>query len=505
MLATHLPSAETFEARERDWRNGPIVYQVFVDRFAPSPNIEAKRSLYPPPGSLHPWTETPKAGHPDPVTGVWTHELAFWGGDLPSVLSRLEYIHRLGADVVYLNPIFLALTNHKYDAIDYGQVDPQYGTRADVLALAHALHADGMRLMLDGVFNHVGRHSPRLQDAVRDPHSPYRDWFFVGPQYPHGYRGWIGSANLAELRLENPAVRRYLWGAPDSIVQGYLRDGVDGWRLDTAYELGPEYLHELTDSAHRAKPGSVVVGEIWNYPEGWFPAIDGIMNFHEGTLIRDMARGTLPAAQAVAMFERMVADTGVEPLLKSWVILDNHDTERLRHMLPDADTRRLAQVLQFTLPGAPVVYYGTELGMDGGGDPEDRAPMRWDLATDANPELTWMKKLIALRKERRALRIGDFRALDSARLFAFMRMTNRVRDTLLIAANPSSDPVRETLQIRDGRIMNGTRFRDLMSNYSVSELSALITVDVPPHTVRILSPDTAAHDGYTPYKRIPGG
>src|SRR5579884_1748260 len=199
MTTSSWPDPKTFEARERDWRNGPVVYQVFVDRFAPSADLAAKRMLYKSPRSLHPWSETPKAGSQIKSMGVWSHELAFWGGDLKSVRSKLSYIHDLGADVLYLNPIFDALTNHKYDALDYGKVAPEYGTRQDVIDLASDLHRNGMRLMLDGVFNHMGRNATRLQSALRDPKSPYRDWYFIGKQYPLGYRAWVNVPNLAEL------------------------------------------------------------------------------------------------------------------------------------------------------------------------------------------------------------------------------------------------------------------------------------------------------------------
>jgi len=502
MLSSPLPAVDKMEARARDWRIGPVVYQIFVDRFAPSDHLDAKRGLYAAPRSLHPWDETPKGGTLNREAGLWSHELAFWGGDLQSVRSKVGYIKDLGVDVVYLNPIVQALSNHKYDAQDYKAVAPEYGTRADVASLAKDLHAKGMRLMLDGVFNHMGRTSPALQSAIHDPKSPYRDWFFVGPEYPGGYRAWIGVANLPELRLENKKVRDYLWNAPDSVVQGYLKEGVDGWRLDTAFELGPRFLAELTTAAHRARPDSVVVGEVWNYPEFWFPALDGIMNFHAGKIVQEVANGSLEPARAGRMLETMVSDAGIEPILRSWIVLDNHDTDRLVNLLPNPDDRHLARALQFTLPGAPVVYYGSEVGMSGAGDPGSRGPMRWDLVTAKNPDLVWTKKLLAMRKKRGALRYGDFRRLESGKTLAFLRLTGHVADTVLVVANPSAETVRETIPIRDGRIMNGTLWRDELSSFRITTFSGLMNIEIPPKTVRILTPQTAAQGGYTPYKRL---
>lgn len=501
MLSSNLPNSAQIAARSHDWRIGPVVYQIFVDRFEPSDHLEAKKPLYASPRSLHPWDEVPKPGTLNREGGLWSHELAFWGGDLNSVRSKVDYLKGLDVDVVYLNPIVKALSNHKYDAQDYKAAAPEYGTRADVAALAKDLHASGMRLMLDGVFNHMGRTSPALQSALHDPQSPYKDWFFVGPKYPGGYRAWLGVANLPELKLENKKVRDYLWNAPDSVVQGYLKEGVDGWRLDTAYELGPTYLSELTKAAHHARSDSAVIGEVWNYPEFWFPALDGIMNFHAGKILTETVKGNIDPARAGRMFETMITDAGIEPILRSWIILDNHDTDRLVNILPNADDRHLAQALQFTLPGAPVVYYGSELGMSGAGDPGSRAPMRWDLATPRNPDLKWTRKLLQMRKKLVALRYGDFRRLDSEKTLAFLRLTHRVADTVLVVANPSDAPVHEIMPIRDGRIMNGNVWQDQLSPAKITSYSGMLTIDIPAKTVRILTPQTAPQRGYTPYKR----
>ena len=500
MTGVDRAAARLMASREADWRNGAIVYQVFVDRFAPSANLDAKRSLYAAPRSLHDWSEVPVGGHSVPEIGLWSHELAFWGGDFKSLEGKLDYIQSLGADVLYLNPIQAGLSNHKYDAMDWADVAPEYGTRQDVIDIANTLHAKGLKLMLDGVFNHMGRTSPKFQDALKNPRSPYRNWFFIDPKYPSGYRAWANTRNLVEVRLENPDLQRYIWASSESVVQKYLRDGVDGWRLDTAYELGPKYLGELTQAAHHAKPGSVVVGEVWNYPQRWFPSLDGIMNFYARRVIAELIQGNLKPQVASQMLERMVTDAGIEPLLKSWMILDNHDTDRLRSIFPNTADRRLAQVLQFTLPGSPVLYYGVELGMEGKGDPGSRGPMRWDLLSDSNPELIWTKQLLALRKANRALRIGDYVALDCDRLVGFARHTDRALESIFVLANPTNEPVTETVSCRDGNLMNGGQLKDLLDGTVVTSYSGFIVVTVPPKTARVFS--MVNPKGYTPYKRI---
>lgn len=491
-----------FEAREKDWRNGAIVYQVLPDRFAPAANLEAKRHLYPAPKILRRWDETPKRGQYLPEAKLWSHEIEFWGGDLASLSAKLDHVQQLGADVLYLNPIHLAYTNHKYDAFDYAAVSPEFGSREDVKALAKNLHARGMKLVLDGVFNHMGRNAPKFKDAEANPKSKWRDWFYFGPQYQSGTRIWWLAENLPELNLENPAVQNHVFGAKDSVVRSYLRDGVDGWRLDVAVDMGFEFLHGLTQAAHAEKPGSLVVGEIANYPKEWFPAVDGVMNFTLREILLRLADGRLSPALAQRMVDRMVAESGVDNLLKSWLMLDNHDTARLASSLPDPAPRRLAQILQFTLPGAPNLYYGSELGMTGNEDPEMRAPMRWDWVRDDNPDYAWTKKLIHLRKAQRALKVGDYRPVTADKLFAFERHTDHARDTVIVVANPAKEPVTETVMLGNSKLMNIWMLVDQLSGQKTQISNGLLHLTLAPHEVRVLVPELTPGGGYSAYKRV---
>lgn len=503
---------DPYTRREQDWRNGAIVYQVLVDRFAPSTNLQAKRHLYAPPKTLRTWDEVPKPGKFVPEAQVWSHEIDFWGGDLQSVRSRLDHVQRLGATVLYLNPIHLGYTNHKYDSLDFKAVSPEFGTRNDVKALARDLHARGIKLVLDGVFNHMGRQSPRFIEGQREPQSESAKWFVFGAQYPGGARTWKEVQNLPELNLEHRPVREHLWLSKDSVVRGYLRDGADGWRLDTAYELGPTYLAELTKAAHAEKPGSLIVGEIVNHPRGWMPAMDAVMNFHWRTLLLKLVTGELRPPHAARLIERTVQDVGIEPLLKSWVVLDNHDVQRVATEIPHEGRRRLAQALQFTLPGSPNLYYGAEVGMTGGWDPAQRGPMRWDLVKDDHPEMQWTRALTQLRHQHRALRIGDFRLLETDRLLAFERHTDRVADTVVVLANPSDETVTESVAVRDGMLMDDAPMRDALPGAHPQEPSppssikvgaGFITVTLPPWSVRVLSPVVPnAQQGYSVYKRV---
>ena len=490
-----------YEAREKDWRNGAIVYQVFVDRFAPSAHLAAKRGLYAAPKVLRRWDEQPRAGRYLDEARVWSHEVDFWGGDLNSTTGKLDYVQSLGADVLYLNPIVLAYTNHKYDALDYQQISPEYGSREDLAKLAAETRRRGMKLVLDGVFNHMGRNSPAFKEAQAGS-GPRRDWFVFGSQYKAGYRAWWNVENLPELNLENPAVRDHLWNGKDSVVRRYLREGVDGWRLDVAFDIGMAHLDELTRAAHAEKPGSLVVGEIANYPREWFPAVDGVMHFTLRGMLLRIADQTWDAATAQRMIERLIRDADYEHLLKSWIYLDNHDTARIATLVPDERARHLLQVLQFTLPGAPNLYYGSEVAMTGGEDPEMRGPMDWDRVAARHPELEWTRQLIAARKMLRALRIGDYRSLEARRLIAFQRHTDRAAESVIVLVNPAGEAVKETLLLPDSKAMDGTRLVDAFGQGEFRVQSALLQVDMPPKSFRVLTPVTVTPEGYSNYKRV---
>ncbi len=217
-----------------------------------------------------------------------------------------------------------------------------------------------------------------------------------------------------------------------------------------------------------------------------------------------MCQGKFPATTGVAMIDKIISDCGIDNALKSWLILDNHDTARLKNMLKHEWQQKIAQVMQFTLPGSPNLYYGNELGMSGGEDPEMRAPMRWDWVIDDNPTLLWVKKLISIHQNHRALKIGNFRPVHSEKLIAYERYTDRAEDTVIVVANPTDDDLSEHLLVTNSKVMSGVPLHDLLETFDkeIVVRSSFMKITLPAHQVAVFNVDTSEIEGYTPYKRV---
>jgi glycosidase len=484
-----------FKQRDLNWHQGGVVYQVFVDRFAPS---NQTNSFYPFPKSFQSWDTLPTSGSKRKDVPHYDHELAFWGGNLSSLAAKLPYLKTLGVTILYLNPIFKAFTNHKYDTMDYLKIDEAYGTMDDFVSLLSSAHELGMKVILDGVFNHVSYYHPYFQSALKDIDSPYRTWFVFGKEYRHGYRAWHNAASLPELNLDHPEVQHFLF---NNVVAYYLSLGIDGWRLDTGIELGFTYLSLLTTTAHRIKKDALIVGEISNYPDGWFPHVDGVMQLVIRDWILQLLRGTLDPLVASEMLNTYIHDAGIENILKSWLLLENHDTGRIRFDLKDDRAYRLAKYLSITLPGTYHLYQGEELGLSSGGDPENRQTFPWEKVHDDHPSLSFHRHLLSLRNQFRALRIGDYKKVVTKHTVAFLRYTDKTDETLLIIVNPRLEAFEETLMIPDYRFHGHLSFYDQLTQIKITEsFGIFITFTIPAQSIFILKPNVASKDGYSPIK-----
>lgn len=399
-----------------DWVKDAVFYQVFPDRFARSERV-------PKPSNLEPW------GSPPNLHG-------YKGGDLLGVAERLDHLQALGVNAIYLNPVFASTAYHRYHTHDYHRVDPLLGGDAALAELLDAAHGRGMRVILDGVFNHASRGFLQFNDVLENGEkSPYVDWFHV-KRHPLnaygggeiGYEAWWGLPALPKLNTANPMVREFLF----DVGERWLRFGADGWRLDVPSEIDDdEFWREFRRRCVAAKPDAYIVGEIWDLAERWLQGdmFHGVMNYPfaravYGLVGRSLDRheaaksglGTLeplaPEAFA-ARLDDLLKVYRAETAFGQLNLLGSHDTPRLATVLcGDQAAVRQAFLLLFAAPGAPCVYYGDEVGMRGGHDPHNRACMDWgDRGGWDEGLLAFVSELGGLRRELHPLRRGDAQVL----------------------------------------------------------------------------------------------
>jgi cyclomaltodextrinase len=434
------------------WVRDAVFYQVFPDRFAQSDRV-------PKPGPLEPWDSPPT-------------NYGFKGGDLLGIAERLDHIASLGATALYLTPVFQSASNHRYHTYDYLRVDPLLGGDAALRELLDRAHARGMRVVLDGVFNHTGRGFWPFHHVLETgAGSPYRGWFhfdeaglregrWVNP-YPAGrmrtglpddehragetdagadaasarvrlgYEAWWGMPALPKLNTAEPAVREYLWG----VAEHWLRFGIDGWRLDVPAEIDdPPFWAEFRRRCRAVNPEAYLVGEIWHVAPEWvagdrfdalmnYPLAEAIIGFVGGRSLNEPLLRShheygmvtrLDGAAFGARLVHLLAAYAPETTAVQLNLLDSHDTPRVLSVLGnDREALELAVLLQATLPGAPCVYYGDEVGVTGGIDPDSRRSMPWDEGRWDHELLGSVRSAFALRHAEPALR-SDEVALASA-------------------------------------------------------------------------------------------
>jgi len=413
------------------WVSDAIFYQIFPDRFA-----NGDRSNDPP--GVEPWGSTPT---------VW----GFQGGDLRGILEKLDYLSDLGVNALYLNPIFAAASNHRYNTTDYYQIDRRLGTLGDWTALLDAAHHRGFHVVLDGVFNHCGRGFFAFYDLMEwEAHSAYQDWFHVqrfplgayGPGVAETYRAWWDLKSLPKFNTSQPDVRRYLL----AVARHWIERGADGWRLDVPNEIDDDtFWAEFRSVVKAANPDAYLVGEIWEADPQWVGEnhFDGLMLYPLRKLIVDfVATGTLSATQFLEQIASLTQKFPEGFRDHHYLPIGSHDTERIRTLCAGESQKvRLAALIQFTFPGAPAVYYGDEIGLEGGKDPDSRRAFSWHEATWDADLRDSIQALIRVRSQTPALRRGDVIPLfadDRRRLCAFIRRSDR--HSAVVVVNASSDP-----------------------------------------------------------------
>ena len=370
-----------------DWVRHTVWYQVYPDRFCRGGSGR--------PGAL-PWRH-------GPVTNAER-----FGGDLAGIAQKLPYLAGLGVNGLYLNPIFAARSFHKYDTTDYTRVDPDFGTEADLQELVRQAHANGIRVMLDAVFNHCGPGFAPWRDVVeKGPGSAWRDWFFVnrwpveeGRTDDGRYFSFSFHGGMPKLNTNHPAVQDYLIGLCEDWVRRY---DIDGLRFDVGNEISHAFLRRLRVRLKALKPDLYLLGEIWHDAPAWLEGdeYDAVMHYPLQSAVRRFFEDeSLPARAFGWQAGRCLAAYAPQVSAAQFTLLDSHDTIRLRSRVRSEDEFWQQLAALFTLPGSPCVYYGTELALEGGRDPDCRRCMPWDeLDTGAGrARLDAMRSLIALRR-----------------------------------------------------------------------------------------------------------
>jgi cyclomaltodextrinase len=461
-----------------DWVRDAVFYQILPDRFASSSRV-------PKPGPLEAW-DAPPTIH------------GFKGGDLLGIVERLPYLADLGINGLYLTPIFSSAANHRYHTYDYLEVDPLLGGDGALRELLDAAHHRGMHVVLDGVFNHTGRGFWPFHHVVENGlDSPYADWFHLDREwlagnrgvnaYPDrsgggpatdgqgrygrlGYEAWWGLPALPKLNTDNQFVREHLL----SVAEHWLRFGIDGWRLDVPEEIAdPGFWRDFRRRCRAVRADAYLVGEIWREAPEWLigDRFDALMNYPLAEAILGYSAGEhldhsvldfhpeyrrtvrrLNGAEFALELERAMLRYDPAVTAVQLNLVGSHDTPRFLTLAGgDRDSLRLATFLQATLPGAPCIYYGDEIGLEGGRDPDNRRTFPVDDEARDEGLHGFVRAALRLRSESALLRRGRLRLLATgAGALAFIRDAADETTAFLVATNAEAGPAR--LIIDDGSI-----------------------------------------------------
>ena len=431
-------SAVPADAVVPQWARGAVIYQIYPDRYFKKGECDLTGKIEP--YTMHDsWDDMPD-WRPNEKGEITNSD--FFGGNLKGIEEKLPMLREMGVDILYLNPIFKAWSNHRYDTADYKVIDPMLGTEADFVSLCETAHKLGMKVLLDGVFSHTGDRNVLFQSAISDPESPYRKWYQF-KRWPNDFESWWGITTLPCLNKMEPGYLDYLIRDEDSVVTRWLKLGADGWRLDVADELPDEFILMLKKRIREVKPDALLMGEVWedasnkvayNQRKRYFidGELDSVMNYPFKNAIIAYATGADDGFGLRETVETLLENYPKEVLDCCMSLLSTHDTARILTVLGGGGdgnreveaVRRLtaeqltlakqrlkvASFLQFTLPGAPSIYYADETGMEGGKDPFNRKCYPWGKE---DPDLKeHYRKLCELRKSENALRTGNLTFME---------------------------------------------------------------------------------------------
>jgi len=367
-----------------EWAKNKVIYQIFPSRYATDREVSDVL-----------WYKAPIS---------FSDELH---GNIRGIIEHLDHLEELGADVIYLTPIFRSPSCHKYDTVDYYQIDPDFGTKDDLKELVKKAHRKGMRVILDAVFNHTSPDFFAFSDVKsKEWESHYIDWYHVndfplrakrGEKANYKCFGYYGG--MPKLNLENPETEEYFI----EVALYWLKEaGIDGWRLDVADEISHRFWKTFRRRVKEVNPDALIIGEMWYCSEDFLEGDewDSVMNYPFYYAVKDfVADGTITASQFAGKLGFLRGYNNMEVYSVLVNLIDSHDTPRFLHLCGSKAKQKLAAALLLLRPGMPMIYYGDEYGMEGGTDPDNRRGMYWDGAKQDADMFSWYKKLIRLRKE----------------------------------------------------------------------------------------------------------
>ncbi|MBN8503309.1 MAG: hypothetical protein J0L58_02460 [Burkholderiales bacterium] len=494
----HLPQLQVPE-----WSADVVYYYIFPERFRNGDrrnDPDPRRQRYQDQGiERHTrWIADP---HKPGLSGDGLYNNDFFGGDLAGIIEKLDEIKALGANTLYLTPIFQAASNHKYDAGDFHRIDPAFGRNADYERLTREAAKRGLRVIPDTSLNHVGSDSPYFDrfgnfgglkaskpgafaGGKPNPASPYFDWFLFDTRQAKPddqYQGWVGVKDLPELNKNSPSWRTFAYRDRDSVTRRWLRAGSSGWRMDVAPWVPDDFWREWRAAVKEEKPDALTLAETWFDASKFLlgDQFDGTMNYIFRNAVLDYAAGG-SARQIYPNLELLREAYPLPALLASMNLLSTHDAPRALHRFgiehnphthPGVDAKQLqeakqrlllALLFQVGFPGAPTVYYGDEVGVGGGDDPFNRATYPW-ADQGGKPDLQLrerFRQLLALRNQHEVLRRGSLSAplLLSDALIGFERVYERRRALVLLNNQRETLPAELAVSGRWRDALSGERF-----------------------------------------------
>ena len=387
----NLREEEMFEVP--DWAANKVVYQIFPSRFAASQPVDKKL-----------WYKAPITPMDD------LH------GDFRGIIDHLDHIQDLGIDVIYMTPSFKSNSCHKYDTIDYYEIDPSFGTKEELKELVQKAHDRGMKVVMDAVFNHTGKECFAFKDILeKGEKSKYLDWYYIDELPLKGKWGEIPNflcfgyyGGMPKLNLKNPEVEKYI----TDIACYWIREcDIDGWRLDVGDEISHFFWKRFRRAIKAVKKDMLIIGEIWHYAGDFLEGDewDTVMNYpFYLNLIDLLADEKISVSQFVQNLGYLKGRLHKKCYPLMWNLIDSHDTARFLHLCKDNKKKQhLAAAFQLLLPGMPMIYYGDEYGMPGANDPDCRRGMYWDEEYQDKEMFEWYKRLLQVRKAHTCIVEGE--------------------------------------------------------------------------------------------------